>query len=44
MQLVYVLGAIPFAVRISLHISKVKPGPDHPMHIPKLACTKELSM
>ena len=40
MQLAYAPGAIIFAVCISLHVSKAEPGPDHPMHMTKLAYAK----
>ena len=40
MQLAHAPGAIIFAVHISPHMSEAEPGPDHPMHTPKLACAK----
>ena len=44
MQLAHTPGAITFALRISSHVSKAKPSPDHPVHMPKLACAKLLGM
>ena len=40
MQLAHALGVITFVVRISLHVSEAEPGPNHPMHTPKLVCAK----
>ena len=40
MQLACALGAITFAVCISLNVGEAESGPDHPMHMPKLVCAK----
>ena len=37
-------GAITFAVHFSPHVSKIEPRPDHPMYMPKIACTKQLGI
>ena len=44
MQLAHAPGAIVFTVHIPIAMSKVEPGPDHPMHMPKLACVRQLGM
>ena len=43
-QLADTPGAITFAVTISLYVSEVELGPNHPMHTPKLTCAKQLGM
>ena len=40
MQLAHTPGAITFAVHISPQVNTAKSGPDHPTHMPKLACAK----
>ena len=44
MQLAHDPVAFIFSVPISPHVSEAEPGPDHPMHMPKLACGKKLGM
>ena len=44
MQLAHAPGAITSAVAISLNVSEAELGPDHPMHMLKLACRKKLGM
>ena len=44
MPLAHAPGAIIFAVRISPHVSDAEPRPNHPLHMPKLACAKYLGM
>ena len=44
MQLAYALSAITFVVCISLYVTEVEPGLDHPMHMFKLICAKYLDM
>ena len=44
MQFAHAPGAITFDVHISPHVSKSESGPNHPMHMPKLAGLKYLDI
>ena len=44
MLLAHALGAITFTVKVSPHVSEADPGPNHPMHMPKLTCKKLFGM
>ena len=40
MQPAHAHGAITFTVHFLLHVNDEDPGPEHPMHMPKLTCEK----